>query len=452
MKQRALTALLALAALALFYALLFPKPISVLRPDSLPWSTDAGDDGQLVVWRWLTAEQVPVVSLRQRYDRLASSLSGEPATGNLLIMVLPQRLAAHADEWRPLARWVERGNTLLVMAALDDTPRWSLGVESMMVDDLQRAAHLSFRVRTEVQSARTQSNPATADAPLAAAPTKPAARPAQPEQAPAQTQPLREELNAMLGPTLIPIIPRGEHALLERVGHLEGESDLPASRWRVQAIDGAVPVTLAQREDNQDPVLWLLRQGEGQVIVCALASPFSNRQIARADNARLLSNIIGWSRAPEGRVMFDDAHQGLVDFYDPQAFFHDPRLHRTLWWIVLLWLAFVLGPLGLRSAFSPWRPVDETALIDASGRFYSAAVAPAAAASRLFENFFNELRRRLGLPASGEPLWDWLAVQAVISSRERSQLQAQYARVHAGERVELARIHNLLTELRGKLA
>jgi hypothetical protein len=423
MKQRALTALLALAALALFYALLFPKPISVLRPDSLPWSTDAGDDGQLAVWRWLTAEQIPVVSLRQRYDRLASPVSGEPATGNVLIMVLPQRLAARADEWRPLARWVERGNTLLVMAALDDTPRWSLGVESMMVDDLQRAAHLSFRVRTE-----------------------------QPEQAPAPTQPLREELNAMLGPALIPIIPRGEHALLERVGHLEGESDLPASRWRVQAIDGAVPVALAQREDNQDPVMWLLRQGEGQVIVCALASPFSNRQIARADNARLLSNIIGWSRAPEGRVMFDDAHQGLVDFYDPQAFFHDPRLHRTLWWIVLLWLAFVLGPLGLRSAFSPWRPVDETALIDASGRFYSAAVAPAAAAGRLFENFFNELRRRLGLPASGEPLWDWLAAQAVISSRERSQLQAQYARVHAGERVELAKIHNLLTELRGKLA
>jgi hypothetical protein len=421
MKQRALTALLALAALALFYALLLPKPISVLRPDSLPWSTDPGDDGQLAVWRWLSAEHIPVLSLRQRYDRLESHAGGEAATGNLLIMVLPQRLAAHADEWQPLARWVERGNTLLVMAALDDTPRWSLGVESRMVDDLQRAAHLSFLART-------------------------------PEPGPAQTPQLREQLNAMLAPTLIPIVPDGEHPLLAQVSHLEADSDLPASRWRVQAIDGAVPVTLAQRADNLDPVMWLMRQGQGQVIVCALASPFTNREIARPDNAQLLSNIIGWSRAPQGRVMFDDAHQGLVDFYDPQAFFHDPRLHRTLWWIVLLWLAFVLGPLGLRSAFSAWRPVDETALIDASGRFYSAAVAPRAAARRLFENFFNELRRRLGLPASGEPLWDWIAAQAPISTRERSQLQAQYARVYAGERVELVRLHNLLCELRGKLA
>jgi hypothetical protein len=438
MKQRALTALLALAALALFYALLFPKPIRALQPDSLPWSTDHGDDGQLAVWRWLQAEHIPVVSLRQRYDRLESNASGAAATGNLLVMVLPQRLAARAEEWPSLARWVERGNTLLVMAALDDTPRWSLGVESSMVDDLQRAAHLSFLVKTGVQAARTPANPE--------------AVPPKPEAVPAQSQQLRDALGAMLAPTLIPIVPNGEHPLLAQVGHLEGESDLPASRWRAQAIDGAVPVTLAQREDNQDPVLWLMRQGEGQVIVCALASPFTNRQIARSDNAQLLSNVIAWSRAPQGSVMFDDAHQGLVDFYDPKAFFHDPRLHRTLWWIVLLWLAFVLGPLGLRSAFSPWQPVDETALIDASGRFYSAAVAPRAAARRLFENFFNALRRRLGLPTTGEPLWDWLAAQAVISSRERSQLQAQYARVYAGERIELARLHNLLAELRGKLA
>jgi len=449
MKQRALTALLALAALGLFYALLFPKPMSVLRPDSLPWSTDRGDDGELAVWRWLTAEHIPVVSLRQRYDRLESNASAASPTGNLMIMVLPQRLAARADEWPPLARWVGNGNTLLVMAALDDTPRWSLGMDSRMVDDLQRAAHLSFLVRTEPRRAAVPSRP-EAGAPEVA-PEAADRQAAPPEAAPAQSGKLRDELSAILGPALIPIIPRGQHALLAQVAHLEGESDLPASRWRAQGIEGAVPLALAQRADNMDPVMWLLRQGAGQVIVCALASPFTNRQIARSDNAQLLSNIIAWSRAPQGSVIFDDAHQGLVDFYDPQAFFHDPRLHRTLWWIVLLWLAFVLGPLGLRNAFSPWRPVDETALIDASGRFYSAVVAPGAAARRLLENFFDELRRRLGLPASGEPLWDWLAAQAAISGRERSQLQAHYARAYAGERVELVRLHTLLAELRGKL-
>jgi hypothetical protein len=426
MKQRAVTALLALAALGLFYALLFPKPIPALQPDSLPWSTDSGPDGQLAVWRWLQAEHVPVLSLRQRYDRLDADAIGGATTGNLLITVMPHRLAARADEWQPLAQWISRGNTLLVMAALDDTPRWSLAVESTMVADLQQAAHLTFLVATLRASNLSAES--------------------------SQAQQGRDQIRALLGPTPIPIIPRGEHPLLAQVQHLAAISDLPASRWRAQAIDGAVPLTLAQRSDNFDPVLWLIRQGEGQVIVCALATPFTNRQIALSNNAQLLSNIIGWSRGPQGRVIFDDAHQGLVDFYDPQAFFHDPRLHRALWWIVLLWLAFVLGPLPLRSAYGAWQPVDETALIDASGRFYSAAVAPRAAARRLFENFFNVLRVRLGLPTSGAPLWDWLDAQAGISSRERSQLQVQYARVYAGERVELKHLHNLLSTLQGKLA
>ena len=150
--------------------------------------------------------------------------------------------------------------------------------------------------------------------------------------------------------------------------------------------------------------------------------------------------------------MFDDAHQGLSDFYDARAFFADPRLHRTLWWIVLLWLAFVLGPLPLRSAFAPWRPVDETALIDASGRFYSHAVSRAEAARRLFENFFNRLRHRLSLPENGEPLWEWLGLQGVVASEQRAELQRLYARMSARQRLDLTRLQNLLTDLQGKLA
>jgi hypothetical protein len=56
------------------------------------------------------------------------------------------------------------------------------------------------------------------------------------------------------------------------------------------------------------------------------------------------------------------------------------------------------------------------------------------------------------LPANGEPLWDWLDAQAGFSERERVLLRDFYARVYAGERIELARLHNLLSELKGKLA
>jgi hypothetical protein len=425
MKQRAITLLLALAALGLFYALLFPKPMAMLQPASSPLSTDGGDDGELAVWRWLQAESIPVASLRSRYDRLASAAGGTGGSaggGNVLISVMPHRLAVRAQEWPSLSRWIEQGNTLLVLAALDDTPRWTLNAQSNLIDSLQRATHLNFQVQAE------------------------------PKDKASPAQQLRDNLGALLGPTSITLMPRGTHPLTAEVHTLRAQSDLPASRWRAQPTDAVLPLVLAQRADNLDPVLWLTRHGEGQIIVLAVASAFANRQIALANNARLLSNIISWSRAPDGRVLFDDAHQGLVDFYDPHAFYQDPRLHRTLLWSVLLWLAFVLGPVRLAPAYSPWRPVDESALIDASGRFFSVAVTPLEAARRLFENFFDQLRRRLALPENGEPLWDWLDAQAGFSERDRRLLRDFYTRVYAGERVDLTRLHNLLSELRGRLA
>src|ERR1700724_1611346 len=97
----------------------------------------------------------------------------------------------------------------------------------------------------------------------------------------------------------------------------------------------------------------------------------------------------GSRRADWGRVIVDDAHQGLVSFYDPERFFGDPRLHRTLLWVLFLWLVFVLGPQRLRAVPDRWRRVDETALIEASGRFYTQAVDPLDAQRALFRNFFN---------------------------------------------------------------
>jgi hypothetical protein len=241
MKPRAVTLALALAAFGLFYALLFPKPIAILEPTSLPLSTDGGEDGLLATWRWLQAEAIPVLSLRHRYDHFGSTSLGGTGAGNVLISVMPQRLAARAEEWQPLARWIEQGNTLLVLAALDDTPRWTLGSDSSFLMQLQRATGMTFAVK----SAQT-SKPST-------------------------TQQVEDSLNALLGPTVIPIIPRGAHALLSEVRNLRAVSDLPASRWRAEPLNGSTPLALAQRADNLDPVLWLMRQGEGQVIVFAAA-------------------------------------------------------------------------------------------------------------------------------------------------------------------------------------
>jgi hypothetical protein len=409
LKERLLTFAFALAALLCFYVLFFPKP-NAAAEQSLPLSIEAGVGGYLGAWRWLQAEQIPVASLRYRYGRLGDAVLSPTSDGNVMITTLPHRLPFKLDEWDDLDRWVERGNTLVVMAALDDTPQWVIGTNADPSKALQRISRMRF----------------------SAAQDKPS-------------------LKQLLEPQSIGFVAQGQHPLLREVSSLQAFSDLPASHWLAESMDASMPLAIAHRTESDQSVLWLKIQGHGQIIVCAFATPFSNRELDQADNARLLSNIIAWSRSPSGRVIFDDAHQGLVDMYDPARFFADPRLHRTLAWIVLLWLVFVLGPQRLRAAPEAWRGVDETALIEASGRFFSAAVDPGDARRELFANFFNALRHRLGLPQDGEPVWEWLDAQAAMTAEQRLELHELYARMCAQQRVNLKRLHNFLSTLQGQL-
>ncbi|HEY5019702.1 MAG TPA: DUF4350 domain-containing protein, partial [Steroidobacteraceae bacterium] len=331
-------------------------------------------------------------------------------SGNVLIMTLPQRLPYQSDEWQQLQRWLETGNTLVIMAALDDTPPWALGGNVNALTTLERISHMTFSAANDT---------------------------------PALTQ--------LLAPESITFVAQGPHPLLRDIHSLQAISELPASHWQVRSMDASMPLAIARRAQSQESVLWLKSQGQGQIIVCAFATPFSNRELNTADNALLLSNIIAWSRTERGRVIFDDAHQGLVDFYDASQFFSDPRLHRTLWWIVVLWLVFVLGPQRLRSTPELWHSVDETALIEASGRFFSVAVDAADARRELFANFFNALRRRLGLEEDGEPVWEWLDGRAPLNSEQRRELRSLYAKACAGQRMNLKRLHNHLSHLQGHL-
>jgi hypothetical protein len=413
MKERLQTAGFAVAALLCFYVLFAPQPQPTAE-QSKPLSTDAGADGYQLAWRWLSQEHIPVASLRERYDRITDVALSPAAFGNVLIMTLPSELPFHAAEWEALDHWIAAGNTVVVLAAMDDTPRWALGRDPQR--SLQRISGLHF----ETDGSKRNET---------------------------QTQQLRDWLE----PRPFSFVPQGQHPLLRGVRSLYAISDLPTASWLAHPMDLTVALGIARRPDLDQSVLWLKRVARGQIIVCAFASPFSNQAITQADNAVLLSNIVAWSRAPAGRVIFDDAHQGLVSFYDPAHFFADPRLHRTLLWVLIVWLVFVLGSQRFRSAPDPWHAIDETALLEASGRFYTVVVDPADARRTLFENFFNGLRHRLGWPPNGEPVWEWLSLQAAITAAQRSELQDLYARVCAQERVSLPRLHNFLIRLQGQL-
>jgi hypothetical protein len=431
MKERLTTFALALGALALFYALLFPKPAPDREEPDLPLSTEIRAHGYQALWRWLKAENVPVKALHQPYSELSQSSD----RGDVLIATMPSRVPQRRAELTDLDAWVARGNTLLVMAALDDTPPWCLGADPGFVKSLGRMTRLDFDAKPE-RAAKADAAGAKAD-PRGKAALRVLKR----------LEPERSVFRA-----------RGSGPLFEGVRSVVALSEFPASHWNGSAADRSAVLEIAERPAaaaadaaGEEPVAWLKRYGDGQVLVIGFASIFDNALIGEHDNARLFANIIAWSRDPKGSVIFDDDHQGAVEYYDAKAFFHDPRLHRTLLWVIVLWLLFVLGWQRLRPAALEWNPIDITHSIGITGEFFAGVLSPAAAGARLFENFFNTVRRNLGLPEDARPVWEWLAADARTGAADLAALEQLYARTQAGRRVDLMKLQNLTSRVLGIL-
>jgi Domain of unknown function (DUF4350) len=406
-KERLLVLALAAGALGLFYVLFFPKPQAASDAIVRPLSSESRPEGYLAVWRWLGEQHIRAVSLRYRYDRLPSLLS--KPTGNLLLVTLPQWVPARAAEIEKLEGWVEHGNTLLIMAAIHDTPPWSLDADPLLKEKVEQLTGLHL----ETHSAG------------------------------------KADLKALFADRL-DVVPRGEHPLLAGVRHITAAAKLPTRNARLNGPDDSIPLELATRADSGEPTLWLMRRGAGQIVLSSVSSPFSNGAVALTDNARFLANIIAWCCGPGATVVFDDAHQGATAYYDGRAFFADPRLHHTLGWIVFLWFALVLGALPLRAVQRSWQPLDEGAYVEASARYFANVVPPSEAAQRLIESFL----RRLGAgthPDREPALWELFDEDSRVSDPQRRALHVLYEHACAGKRVDLVRLQNLLAQLRENL-
>src|SRR6185312_13947184 len=155
MKREALVApALALGALALFYTLLFPK-LQTRSAAAAPLSTERGPEGLAAAARWLRQAGIPVVSLRDRYATL-EGVSGA-GQGNLLISSLPERLPMRAAEQTQLLHWISNGNTLLLLAAIDDTPAWATGGDAM--GTATTLTHIDFNPGPPASRSRSGSRP-----------------------------------------------------------------------------------------------------------------------------------------------------------------------------------------------------------------------------------------------------------------------------------------------------
>jgi hypothetical protein len=419
MRQQLITLGLALAALVLCYALLVPKPSPEMISAARPLSSDEGPAGYQAAWRWLSAESVSVAALNERFDSLSTARNSPHPHGNVLLTTLPHVLPVRPGEATALDAWVESGNTLIVAAALDDTPSWAIADASTLLKELSRLTRLKFSVIDDPTASKAQR--------------------------------LSAAFEALTGTRDVFIEPRGTLPLMQGVHGLQVVSDLPAARWKADAMDAATILQIGQVMGLGDPAIWVRQQGKGQVITLGVAGLFSNRDIGLKDNARFLSNLVAWNLSPGSRFIFDDVHQGAAKYYDAKAFFADARLHRTIGWLILLWFVFVLGVQRLGVPLVHWRPPDITAFVATSGEFLASTVSPKTTGARLLANFFNSIRRRLGLAEDGQPLWEWLSSQATLQSADVELLRQMHSRLGAGRHIDLSRLHNLIVKLQGKI-
>lgn len=424
MRERLITLACALGALLLFAALFVRSPAADSRT-ARPTTIERRGNGLAAARSWLSGEGVRTLSVRERFDRVASRRY-LARSGNLLIVTLPVTTPWLTQEMRALDDWVRSGNTLLVLAALADRPDWSRD-KLTVHNDLQLLTGLDFEPVPLVGNPREK-------------PRETAAR-------------LIEGTRELTHPQSGTLLPNRPHAYLRGVSRALAWSDFPPQAWVVRVPRDGFVLSLAHQAETGEGVLWTRPEGEGTFIVSGFGSLFSNRSLGQADNARLLANIIAATVRPGGAVLFDDEHQGLAAAYDPAKFYNDPRLYRTFGVLIAMWLVWVVGGTRLRLPQLRLPAPREAELVRATGGFLARALRPAAAAERMFEHFFRRLavRSRRGA-APHTSRWEWLEQHPRLRPSDVRQLKQWYTRACAGERVPLARLHNLMVRTERQLA
>jgi hypothetical protein len=456
MRERGVAFLLALAALAAFYGL-WLRPSPSFDPDAdiaRPTTTERRGNGYAGLYEWLQRSGVEVRSLRERYGVLLDL--DLPSRGNLLILSLPAVEVFHSDELSALDRWVRRGNTLLINAALLDQPDWAARRSAGAVVEIESLTAIEFET-PKVRESRLDDTPLAQrvrEADARDARNKGAGEDDEHEESGDELDIDLERGKLLEIPDRIPLTATGPHVLLEGVKTLELVTDYTAEDWSLRMPYDNFVLTLARTVDGEG-ALFEQRVGEGRVLLSAGGSLFTNRALGNADNARLFGNIVSARMSRDGAVLFDDLRQGLSASYDPARFYEDPRLYKTMFVVLGLWLVWVLGSTRLRAPPIERHDPSEADLVQQAGGLIARTVTPSRTAVRLFDLFFERVARaarRAGgkAPERGDQ-WQWLERHGAILPQELDQMKAWYADAHAARKLPLIELHNLLDHLESRL-
>lgn len=433
MKERLITLLGAVLAFYILFRLLFPSITLQSETLSSPTSDDRGKYGLAGLYQWLEKTKVPTLSLRERYD----TLSEHPqlaARDNLLVITLPYQLNPQAHELEKLKTWVARGNHVLLLIAMSDWPKWAdRDMESSITELLD-----SFGLQL-----------AEADNEADMSDTRPDADASRDDTVSADLAQLRHPSSESRK-----LVPAAHHPLLDEVQQVQATwLSSEGLHWHLQGSQQARSALVLLRDElSQTPALWLGFHAKGNVLITRHSDLFANASLGLADNAKLFRNIAQHFVGAQGKVIFDDMHQGLSTIYDPEAFFRDPRLHHTLWFLLALWILYVLGHsnrFGQLRQDKPSRQIRDH--VQAIGDLFARRLHSSAAALRYAQHFFNEVRAIHGLPLNGQPVWEQLGQHPAISPVLLQRARLLHQRALQQKRVNLIRFVNTLITMRKEL-
>ena len=451
MRERLTTLACALGALLLIGTLLLRGDTLAARRASPPTTLEHSDNGLLGARTWLQGEGVRTLALRERFGTLLRQ-ARLARSGNLLIVSLPAVTSFRSDEALALDRWVRDGNTLLVLAALRDRPGWAQ-YPFVMANDLQLLTELSLAPALEQQAERSPPRRPAAPSPADRRERRSRPPPDAKQRAERSAARLTRLATALSSPELATLVPNRVHPYFTGVTRAEALSDYAPLGYSVAIPRDGFVLSLAHEKGNAEDAFWVRPRGEGTIIVSGFGSLFSNRALGRADNARLLANLIGASVAADGVVVFDDEHQGLSDTYDPARFYRDPRLYGTLAVIAAVWLSWVLGASRLHTPLVRTVAPREVELVRTTGLYLARVLRPAAAARRLLEQFLQRVSTAVGADAADPArLWERLENHPRLSRAAVQQLREWHVAACANRNVPLVRLHNLIVRTERQLA
>src|SRR5262249_14319399 len=89
------------------------------------------------------------------------------------------------------------------------------------------------------------------------------------------------------------LIPNRHHVYFQGVREAVALSDYDSQSWTVKIPYEGFVLALGRQRETGEGAFWTRPLGSGRIVVSGLGTLFTNRALGLADNARLLSNIIG---------------------------------------------------------------------------------------------------------------------------------------------------------------